>query len=80
MPSFEIPLIRGEKMNQIMTEKEAALYIGMSRSYLSQDRINGHREGRTPGPSYMKLGRSVRYHVRDLDDWLNKHRVTRFAV
>ncbi len=65
---------------EILTEKEAAIYIGMSRSFLSQDRMNGYREGRTPGPTFIKLGRSVRYHKKDLDDWLNMHRMVRTAV
>lgn len=62
---------------EIFTEKEAAVYIGMSRSFLSQDRMNGYRENRTPGPVFIKLGRSVRYHKNDLDGWLNKNRVLR---
>ena len=61
----------------ILNEKEAALYIGMSRSFLSQDRMNGYREGRTPGPIFMKLGRSIRYCKEDLDTWLSRHRVVR---
>jgi predicted DNA-binding transcriptional regulator AlpA len=65
---------------EILTEKEAASYIGMSRSFLSQDRMNGYRVNRTPGPTYMKLGRSVRYHKHDLDEWLNKHRMLRTAI
>lgn len=62
---------------EVLTEKEAAKYIRMSRSFLSQDRMNGHRAGRTPGPRYMKLGRAVRYHKDDLDDWLNNRRINR---
>lgn len=62
---------------EILTEKEAARYIGMSRSFLSQDRMNGYRQGRTQGPHFMKLGRAVRYHKSDLDAWLRDHRVTR---
>jgi predicted DNA-binding transcriptional regulator AlpA len=63
--------------NAILTEKEAAIYIGMSRSFLGQDRMNGYREGRTPGPVFMKLGRSIRYRKEDLDTWLTQHRVVR---
>ena len=62
---------------EILTETEAAKYIGMSRSFLNQDRINGTRERRTRGPAYMKLGRSVRYHKNDLDAWLLQNRVSR---
>lgn len=74
-------ILRENIMNrEIFTEKEAAIYIGMSRSFLSQDRMNGYREGRTPGPTFMKLGRSVRYRKDDLDEWLNMHRMVRTAV
>lgn len=60
-----------------LTEKEAAEYIGMSRSFLRQDRMNGYREGRTRGPHYLKFERAVRYRKEDLDDWLNQHLVNR---
>jgi predicted DNA-binding transcriptional regulator AlpA len=59
------------------TETEASTYIGMSRSFLRQDRMNGVRENRTPGPKFLKIGRSVRYLKEDLDIWLAQHRVNR---
>lgn len=49
-----------------MTEREAAQYISMSRSYLSQDRINGFRKNRVAGPNFVKIGKSVRYLKKDL--------------
>lgn len=63
----------------ILTEREAAEYIGMSCSFLRQDRVNGHRIGRTPGPNFLKLGRSIRYHKTDLDLWLQEQRVSRVS-
>lgn len=54
-----------------MTELEAAHYIGMSRSYLAQARMEGHRENRTPAPQFLKIGRSVRYLREYLDAWLD---------
>lgn len=62
---------------EILNEKEAAKYIGMSRSFLSQDRMNGYRDGRTKGPDFLKLGKSVRYRKEDLDIWLLKNRICR---
>jgi len=59
------------------TEKEAALYIGMSRSFLRQDRMNGFRKGRTPGPNYIRFDRSIRYLKEELDAWLNNCKVVR---
>lgn len=59
-----------------LSEAEAAQYIGMSRSFLRQDRMNGHRENRTPAPPFIKIGRNVRYLRDDLDAWLESHRPT----
>ena len=71
-------------MNKIekrgFTEREAANYIGMSPSYLRQDRANGIRENRTPGPPYIKAGRNIRYLKEDLDAWLETYRVTHSNV
>ena len=53
------------------SENEAAGYIGMSRSYLAQARMEGHRDKRTPAPPFIKIGRSVRYLREDLDRWLD---------
>ena len=47
----------------------------MSQSFLRQDRMNGARKNRTPGPNYVKIGRSIRYLKEDLDYWLDSHRV-----
>ena len=58
----------------LMTEKQAAPYIGMSRSFLRQSRMNGKRLKRTPGPPYLKFGRKVLYLAEDLDAWLLEHR------
>lgn len=53
------------------SEKEAATYIGMSRSFLAQARMDGLLPNRTPAPPHIKIGRSVRYLLEDLDDWLD---------
>ena len=57
-----------------VSEKDAAIYICMSRSFLRQGRMNGDRENRTPTPPYLKIGRSVRYLKADLDTWLEQFR------
>jgi predicted DNA-binding transcriptional regulator AlpA len=59
-----------------LTEIETSIYIGMSRSFLRQARMDGTRESRTPAPPFIKIGRSVRYLREDLDNWLNQfHRL-----
>lgn len=59
---------------KVFKDVEAASYICMSRSFLSQDRVNGALANRTPGPKYIKIGRSIRYLKDDLDSWLENHR------
>ena len=57
-----------------LSESEAAEYIGMSRSFLRQARMDGKRKNRTPGPPYTKIGRKILYLKDDLDTWLEQHR------
>jgi predicted DNA-binding transcriptional regulator AlpA len=52
-------------------EADASRYIGMSRPWLRLKRMSG-QEG---GPPFIKISRSVVYDVRDLDAWLDRHRV-----
>ena len=37
-------------------------------------RMNGALKNRTPGPGYIKIGRSIRYLKDNLDLWLEQHR------
>jgi len=60
--------------HSLLTEKQAAPYIGMSCSFLRQSRMNGKRLNRTPGPPFLKIGRKVLYLADDLDAWLLAHR------
>lgn len=57
-----------------LTERQAAAYIGMSRSFLAQSRMDGLRANRTPAPPFIRIGRSVRYLLDDLDGWLDQFR------
>jgi len=60
---------------RLVSEREAAKYIGFSVSYLRQSRMNGNLRGRTPAPPYIRIGRSVRYDIADLDNWIDERRV-----
>ena len=65
-----------ETQQAALTEKEAATYIGFSRSYLRQSRSHGKRKGRTDAPPYIRVGgRTIRYLRTDLDEWLQERRV-----
>ena len=65
--------------SKVLTEADAANYIRMSRSFLRQARMDGHRAGRTPGPRYLKIGRAVRYVISDLDRWLDQFRSSDYS-
>jgi len=52
-----------------LTEEDAAHYVAYTPSALRKWRKKGS------GPAYIRHGRSIRYRVRDLDDWLDGHRV-----
>jgi predicted DNA-binding transcriptional regulator AlpA len=58
-------------VKRVLTEIETAQYIGMSRSFLRQSRMEGNRENRTSAPQFIKIGRAVRYLIEDLDNWLD---------
>lgn len=61
-------------MKRVFTEAEAAIYIGMSRSFLRQGRMNGELKNRTPSPQWITVGsRSIRYLKEDLDAWIDSH-------
>lgn len=58
---------------RLLTEKQTAEYISMSRSFLRQARMNGDRNNRTPSPPYLRIGkRSIRYDIHALDIWLEQ--------
>lgn len=44
--------------------KDAADYIGLSKSTLEKYRLYGR------GPAYAKMGKVVIYRIEDLDDWI----------
>ena len=58
---------------EVLNEKQASRYINMSLAFLRRRRSEGNREGITPGPRFLKIGKSVRYMRADLDVWLEKH-------
>lgn len=62
---------------RLFTEQEAAQYLGISRSYLRQDRMNGTFKNRTPGPNFCRFGTMIRYTQEDLNQWIEDNYVTR---
>lgn len=52
-----------------INEKGAAKYLGMSVKWMQQARCYGY------GPKYIKIGRSVRYNIADLDAYIKSRTV-----
>ena len=59
---------------QLVTEKEAAHYIGMSPMFLRVSRLKTEN-ARGDAPPYIKIGRAVRYQVSDLNAFVQARRV-----
>jgi predicted DNA-binding transcriptional regulator AlpA len=52
--------------------KEAAQYIGCSQFTLRTSRVMGTLYG-YPSPIYIKLGRSVLYDKKAIEEWIDKY-------
>lgn len=59
---------------RLLTDPEAATYLGVSLSFLRQGRMEGRRANRSAGPPFIKLGKAIRYDLQDLDAWLAANR------
>ena len=58
-----------------LTETEAAIYIGRSRSFLRKCRMEGNVGKHQRGPKYTRdSARTIRYPVDELDKWLASRR------
>ena len=58
-----------ESTCQCLTEQEVSVRTGLSLSTLRMHRFKRR------GIPYIKIGRSVRYSVCDLETYLSKHRI-----
>lgn len=65
---MSVPIKRG------LSEQEAAIYLGVSRSSLRHGRCDGARDNRMPPPPFVRLGRKIVYLHDDLDLWLLRNR------
>jgi len=54
----------------LLTVDQAAIYLGLARSTLNKWRCHGG------GPTFIKMGRAVRYRQQDLEGFLNEGAAT----
>jgi hypothetical protein len=58
---------------EYLSPGDASVFLGIAKRTLENWRMN-YPKGRQPGPRFSKLnGRVVRYRVRDLIDWMERH-------
>ena len=62
-------MTQGLNVTEVIKEAQAAEMLSRAVQTLRNDR---HLR---QGPPYIKLGRSIRYRVSDLMDYLDKHRI-----
>ncbi len=56
-------------MDKIITEKEAAIHLGLAVQTLRNWRY------RRKGPPYLKISRAVRYKISDIEKFLQQHKI-----
>lgn len=56
---------------RLLTEKQAAEYIGYRPATFRQSRWTGQLGG-YPAPKSLKIGRAVRYEIAELDAWIER--------
>jgi predicted DNA-binding transcriptional regulator AlpA len=56
---------------QLLTEKQACAYLGVSPAFLRRGRSEGQRGKRTDTPRYVRLGERIYYLRSELDRWLS---------
>lgn len=53
--------------NQLISEKEAAVFLGFTPRFLQARRIRGG------GPQFVRISRrAIRYRIRDLEKWIEE--------
>lgn len=55
--------------DRLLTRGEVQSYFGLSQRYLEISAVRGS------GPPFFRIGRSVRYRVYDLREWISSQRV-----
>lgn len=61
------PPPRSVELPALLTQDQAAAYLGMTGPALAQRRTRGD------GPPYVKVGKFIRYRATDIDAWLSAH-------
>ena len=58
-------------MPQLLDVKQAAAFLGVSKSYLDKSRCEGVLKGRTPPPMHVRVEGKIYYKFSTLTAWLD---------
>jgi hypothetical protein len=64
------PSINWDGLPLLLGERDAALVLGTSLSFLRKGRGEGTRRGRTPAPPFVAIGGRRYYRTADLKAWV----------
>lgn len=64
-----------ETLPPLLTERQACSYLGLHRNTLARARQQQSRGIAVDAPPFLKLGKCVRYDVRDLETWLESRKI-----
>jgi hypothetical protein len=62
-------------MKELLTTREAAEFLRVHPVSLRRHRSEGSRSNRMEVVPYIRMGRAIRYRLRDLEAYLDLHRV-----
>jgi hypothetical protein len=65
------PPIPTDTMSQLLDEKAAAAWLGVSVTFLRRGRSEGKTGGRTQAPPFVRVGGRVYYRPSDLQAWVS---------
>jgi hypothetical protein len=63
-------ILSSEQLPQLLNEKQAAAWLGVSVVFLRRGRSKGTTGGRTPTPKFVRVGGRVLYRRADLEFWV----------
>ena len=64
------PCVDWSSLPLLLGEKDAAVVLGVSLSFLRKSRCEGLRDNRTPAPPFVPVGGRRYYRVADLKSWV----------
>ena len=57
-------------LGELWTQSQFCQFVDKSEAWAERGRVEGY------GPPFIRIGRSIRYAVPDVMDWLNRNRRT----